>query len=248
MARVLVIPDSHLNVENIERGVELAKKKFADHIVLLGDYFDNWDATYEDYEKMAKYLKNLLRTNPIVVPLYGNHELSYIDPLRFRASGYRGYCADIVTNCVKNDHRFLYAFALDGVLYSHAGVTKNWLKYNRLLSASNIRLALGPSKGANRVADVVNGCSDLGPLGAVGPRRGGSSVPGPLWCDASELDLDPAGNFTQVVGHTPVERILHLGNIWFTDVRSNGGDSDEYLFVNDGKPEIIRYSEVMNGK
>lgn len=245
MSRILVIPDSHLNTSVITRGLELAKKKFADKIVMLGDYFDDWFATDEEYEHMAKFLKKTINGNPAIIPLYGNHEMSYMSK-KHRASGFNSRMEDVVNNCVKNDHRFLYAWSCDGVLYTHAGLTSEWADTFRILTANEKRLQMKGNAIADKIADRINGQTSIDPLCTVGPARGGNQVPGPLWCDASELNYDCPKFLQQVVGHTPVKEITKIGPCFLTDVFSNGNDCDEYLFVKDGTPEILKYHEVMN--
>ena len=58
MARVLVIPDSRLNIGKIENGLELAKQYHADTIVILGNYFNEFKAgdSQRDYFDMWDYL------------------------------------------------------------------------------------------------------------------------------------------------------------------------------------------------
>lgn len=237
MSKVLVIPDSHLKIEVIEEGLELAKKHRADDIVMLGDYFDDWGARPQDYYDMMEYLKTLLRTVPNIIPLLGNHELSYMG---FPCSGHNAYVDAELGEMLHKDHRFLFAVAIDGVLYSHAGVCMQWLRNNKILTQNDLRLKLPTKAGAELLEKQVN----RAPLEAfykVGPARGGINHPSPLWADLTELIADPAPP-KQVVGHTPIKQIENIGRIWFTDVFSNGNDGSEFLLVADGEPRIV-YTE-----
>lgn len=246
MSRALIVPDAHLKIEVIEKGMELANKLMCDRVILLGDYFDDWFAMDTDYYDMRAYLKELLRKNHgRVIPLLGNHELSY---LGFPCSGYNRHVEPIVRGTVENDHRFAFCYSLDGVLYSHAGVTKEWVISNELIPRHMVRYHMGIKNGAEMVEDAVYGIEDLSILAQTGPARGGHGIPSPVWADLTELIADPIGKFTQVVGHTPVEQIEKIGNCYFCDVFSNGNDSDEYLFVRDGEPEIVHYNELILGE
>lgn len=245
MSRVLCIPDSHLKIEVIENGLELADKLMCDTVVLLGDYVDEWDSTDDDYRDMILYLKTLLRKRPGVVPLLGNHELSY---LGFKCSGYNDSVAEEVRAAFENDMRFLFAVAIDGVLYSHAGITQSWTMNNKVITMNDIRNHMGRKNGAEMSEKAINGVPSLNVLAQVGRGRGGHSAPSPLWADLEELEMDALGKFTQVVGHTPVSQIEKLGNCWFTDVFSNGNISDEYLYIVDGEPEIVHYNELILGE
>lgn len=245
MSRVLVVPDAHLKTETIEKGLELADLFMATHVVLLGDYFDNWSAPRVDYIKMAEYLKKMLKVNPNVFPLLGNHELSY---LGFPCSGYSKEAADVVKGCIENDKRFWTCVAIDGVLYSHAGVTDGWVRYNKLLTENERRYNLKTSAAVEMLEEKIARAEENKKIFyQVGASRGGTyQSPSPLWADLSELLADPIGDCKQVVGHTPVKNIEHFGNIWFCDTQSNGNECDEYLFVVDGTPQVINYDYRMS--
>ena len=246
MARVLVIPDAHLKIEVIENGMELADKLMCDRVILLGDYFDDWYAMDTDYEDMRIYLKDLLRKNHgRVIPLIGNHELSYMG---HPCSGYNKRCEPIVRGTVEFDHRFIPCYSCDGVLYSHAGVTKEWILANKLVPHHMVKYHMGPKNGAEMCEDAILKIEDYDLFAQVGPGRGGHRVPSPLWADMTELIADPCGTFKQVVGHTPVEQIEKIGNCYFCDVFSNNNQSDEYLFVVDGEEKIVHYNELILGE
>lgn len=242
MARVLVIPDPHMKKEVIEHGLELARMQMADHIIILGDYFDDWEVQDSEYTEMIDYLKNLLRTNPNVFCLMGNHELSYIG---YPCSGHNKRVAKKIKSAIEYDFRFWTCMAVDGVMYSHAGFTMGWLENNKILTQNELRYKLGRKAGAEfleqKIAPLERTKWDV--FAQCGTARGGHySSPSPLWADLTELIMDPLPNIKQVVGHTPIKSIECVGKVWFTDVYSNGNPGDEYLFVVDGDPRILSYS------
>lgn len=242
MSKVLVIPDCHTKIEVIEEGLELADKYMASHIVLLGDYFDDFGATIAQQEEMLAYLKDLLKKRTNVIPLYGNHELGYFG---YPCSGNMRAIEHTIKNGVKYDHRFLYAVAFDGVLYTHAGVTQSWLRDNKLVTENALRYRLTQESGASFLEEKINGISNLSLFAQVGYSRGGDTdAPSPLWADFKELINDQLNKVKQVVGHTPVKNIECVGNCYFCDVRSNGNQCDEFLLVTDGEPEIVKYGDL----
>ena len=246
MARVLVIPDSHLKIEVIEHGMEIANKLMCDRIILLGDYFDDWFAMDSQYDDMRRYLKELLRKNHgRIIPLLGNHELSY---LGWPCSGHNKRVEPVIKDAIELDHRFVPCYSCDGVLYSHAGVTKSWLVNNKLVPKHMVKYHMGPNNGAEMVENAILKIEDYSLFAQAGPGRGGTGYPSPLWADMTELIADPAGTFKQVVGHTPVTQIEKIGSCYFCDVFSNGNDSDEYLFVVDGEEKIVHYNELILGE
>lgn len=244
MSKVLVIPDSHTKINVIEEGLELADKFHADHIVMLGDYFDDFGATPAQQEDMLTYLKDVLRYRTNIIPLYGNHELSYIGA---PCAGHMRVVEDTIRNGIKNDYRFLYAVAFDGVLYTHAGVTQSWLRDNKILTENALRYRLTPESGAGVLEDKINRIEDIALFAQVGYARGGNTdAPSPLWADCKELINDQLDKVKQVVGHTPVRNIECIGNCFFCDVRSNGNECDEFLLVTDGEPEVIKYGDAFS--
>ena len=247
MARVLVIPDTHLKTWVIDKGMELADKLFCDRVVLLGDYFDDWDAIDVSYRNMIDYLKNLMRKNPgRIIPLLGNHELSY---LGHKCSGYHHYVAPEVKSFLENDNRFLWCYAEDCVLYSHAGFTREWMVRNKLMPLHVLKYHFGKINGARVCEERFGDLKSLDQLAQCGPARGGSSpFSSPVWADMDELLADNIGTFIQVVGHTPVQQIEFFNHCYFTDVYSNDNVSDEYLLVVDGEPKIVHYNELILGE
>ena len=256
--RVLAIPDSHLKIDVIERGLELAKYYRCDKIVLLGDYFDDWDAVPEQYHRMIDYLRKLLRLNPEVYPLLGNHEYGYFNP-QTKSSGYREYVAEELRDLFANNFRFAVSASFDGVLYTHAGVTNMWLLQNKLITERQLQYNVGKKAGAGYIDNIIGrkdfgvdrnlGVRDWDVLAKVGAARGGLSgvAPSPIWADATEVIADPLRCVKQVVGHSPVSEITNVGRVWFTDTYSNGNISDEYLVVNNGFPVIVHYGDIEDG-
>ena len=245
MSKVLVIPDAHLKTEVIERGFKLANKLRADYIVCLGDYFDDWGAVPAFYDKMIAYIKEKKRYNPDLILLMGNHELSY---LGHKCSGFNPTVAKTLYEFLHDNYWFNLSAAIDGVLYTHAGVCVDWATSNNVIGSTAMKYKLTKNAGADFVADRLDKVSSLDTFAQVGPERGGHSSPSPLWADLTELVNDALPNIKQVVGHTPVSQIEKLGKCWFVDVFSNGNDSDEYLLVRDGEPEIIHYKEILEEK
>lgn len=246
MSKVLVVPDAHLKIDTIKKGVELADLYMASHIILLGDYFDDWESTPEQYYAMMDYLKGLLTINPNVYPLMGNHEMSY---LGFKCSGYNSNVADYVKSKLEKDRRFISCMAVDGVLYSHAGVTGTWAVINNLVTENELRYKCNTGGGAALLEERIarHEWEDKAIFNQVAQERGGKDPAGScLWADLQEMATNPLGSFKQVVGHTPVREITKLGNVWFCDTQSNDNICDEYLLVNEGEPEIINYDNRFN--
>lgn len=235
MARVLVIPDSKLNIDKIERGIELARTYHADTIVIMGNYFNEFRAgdAQRDYFDMWDYLCALLRKDTRIVPLIGENELNYLGYEK-QLPGYNKRLAKYIGHKLISNQRFMPVFAADGVLYSHAGVTTTWLRNYKIMLENEIRFRLGKGGGAGLIEHAVLKLRDWDPffdddgVFASCMRQKYTSL----------MSYAPA-SVTQVVGHTEVSEPFNAGRIWF----SNSQDEDSYLFVNNGEVQVVRYGE-----
>ena len=148
MAKVLVVPDARLDIKRIEHGIELAKRYHADLIVLMGNYFDPIEgekAEQKDWERMWDYLKKVTKENMNIIPLIGEHELSYLD-CSMRLNGHNGKFRGYIKNQLARHHRFMPCVAIDGVLYSNCGVTTEWLRAHKIMLENEIRFRLGKNE------------------------------------------------------------------------------------------------------
>ena len=157
MAKVLVVPDARLDIERIEHGIELAKMYHADSIVLMGNYFDPIDgekAEQEDWERMWDYLKKVTKENMNLIPLIGEHELSYLN-CNMRLNGHNGKFRGYIRNELSRHYRFMPCVAIDGVLYSNCGVTTEWLRAHKIMLENEIRFRLGKNGGAALIEQAI---------------------------------------------------------------------------------------------
>lgn len=104
-----------------------------DHVVFCGDYADNWNTPGVQSIATWRLLKQLVESNPEKVhAVIGNHDYAYLhDEIAGRSSGF-----DMVTYTLlkspenKSLKKFLLSLpptlTLDGVTYSHAGITEQW--------------------------------------------------------------------------------------------------------------------------
>ena len=134
--RVLVIPDVH----QTDIGLNIAKKYIdsVDKVVFLGDYVDSFDSnalrgTENDgphtLEKIFSFKKNNMDK---VVLLCGNHDFSYIAVTRDgqNVSGHQSDYAKISEVIRGNKELLEAAVKIDDIVYSHAGISKQWYIQN----------------------------------------------------------------------------------------------------------------------
>lgn len=138
--KVLVIPDIHGNYKAALKNIEEHKDE-VDKVVVLGDYVDDFDESLngkpmvDGFSKLMEYKKKEPEKFDI---LFGNHCLSYISQTR------DGECVSGHHKMYARDYRKMFEEAIDlvdiiseidGVLFSHAGVSQNWL--NKVVAQYN---------------------------------------------------------------------------------------------------------------
>lgn len=232
MNKILVISDTH--------GCSLWKLMIhiesPDFVVFLGDYWDSFHISYleqlHNFKEIVEYKKaNLDKT----ILLLGNHDESYI--LNNPCSGYQHQSAPEIRYLFEeNKHLFQMAYNEEDVLFTHAGVSKEWLGncgYDDVYKAKNI-------------ADFVN------ELWKYKPRafeftgfnnQGDNTCQTPIWIRPTSLlkaNKDIKNNLIQVVGHTQQNNIdikgkATGGRYYFTDTLETSG---EYILIDNGKFEV----------
>ena len=208
--KVLVIPDVHLKTWIFDKAENVLKSGKADLAVCLMDMPDDWDMEFQIDRYRAIYDRAIAfaKDYPDTLWCYGNHDLSY--PWGRLESGYSPYAERTVMEklgelekSLKNSSQINIMHRIGRVLFSHAGLSAEFVKsLNKKLLDGNI----------DEVLHSVNTASQ-----------------DKLWNDESPLWLRALDvwrkafrgeKYKQVVGHTPVEKIMEQGGMIFTDVFS----------------------------
>jgi len=203
--RLLFLGDYHLKPDELDYAWVAIEKYAPDAVIMMGDYVDDWDATLHSYRSSLEALGTFVDSlGPDRIRLlWGNHDIRYL-PCPTRLTGF-GYLAaareDIVSFTQKYAHLFRVAVrAYDSSgkqwLFTHAGLTGAW---------STANLGADPADFADTLNALAATDEGRAVLQSVGPGRGGSEVPSPLWADIHELLRDPCAGLNQVVGHTPIK-------------------------------------------
>ena len=130
-----------------------------------------------------------------------------------------------------NQDLFKFAHRVNNVLFTHAGVTKDWLEYNHI------------EENPDTIVDYLN--KDINftdkffkefspwrycqswdvPLAQISEYRGGDYPHGsPIWADVREMIKEPAfkDSLIQIFGHTQLEEtgnFISKDNWWMCDSR-----------------------------
>ena len=212
--KALVIPDIHLKSWIFDLAEEILCSGKADRAVCLMDIPDDWDKELdvEDYRDTYDRAIRFAEDHPDTLWCYGNHDVSY--PWGKLETGYSPYAEATViskleelTNSLPDPSQIAVIHRVDNVIFSHGGLTEDFVSYlNEELTDADI----------DDILSVIN-----------------ESSSGYLWNDESPLWLRPQyrsvdafrkETYTQVVGHTPVDKIYEENGFISTDVFSTYRD------------------------
>jgi len=130
VSRVLAIGDVHTKTWIIDQVAELVDDY--DHIVFCGDYADNFNTVASATLDTWRKLKLFTDSNPKVHAVLGNHDYSYLHKeIAGRSSGWNPVTFQLINAPENKDLRdwllsLPIIFQLEGVSYSHAGITEDW--------------------------------------------------------------------------------------------------------------------------
>lgn len=190
MSKVLIIPDVHGRPF-----WRKAKEKIndVDKVVFLGDYLDPYSYEGITRENAIEEFKEIIQfkvDNPDkVILLLGNHDCAYCYDFG-SASRYDYTNTELIKEMFENSKSlFQLKYFSEGILYTHAGVTNDWLKS---MDFTITYLITKPE-------DFL-----VGFLWEVSRMRGGWSNTGSMiWSDVREGDRE--FTYYQVFGHTQLE-------------------------------------------
>ena len=112
---------------------QVVEKEQPTTVVFVGDYFDSFDIPGIDQIHNFKNIIQWKLDNPQckVVLLVGNHDFHYMPECRDRYSGYQpALWPEIGRLLEENKHHLQIAFKYDDLVFSHAGITPEFLLKN----------------------------------------------------------------------------------------------------------------------
>ncbi|MBQ9910110.1 MAG: metallophosphoesterase [Lachnospiraceae bacterium] len=224
--KVLVIPDVHLKPWMFSEAERILRSGRADRTVCLMDIADDFDKGMHInlYEETYDAAISLAKEFPNTLWCCGNHDLSY--DWGYLETGYSPYAESTVIRklselqrSLQNDLQFAYVHRIDNVLFSHGGVTQEFVREH---------ISARESRDIDLVLDVIN---------ALGKREMWKDN-SPIWArpQSGDMKMYQEKQLLQVVGHTPVERITQMGNLISCDVFSTYRDgssigTEEFLLI-----------------
>ncbi len=228
--KTLVIPDIHQHIQTADR---ILHSGSWDHVVLLGDIWDDWDDTWEQAVEAATWLAATV-ADPHVSWCLGNHDAHYVWPEIYglRSSGYTYAKALAIQDTINiSELAFVLYVATENHLLSHAGIHPAFLSEG----TTDYRVALANLQ-QEAYAALERGTTPA--LLAAGRDRGGFRTHGGItWLDWGSFRPIPGIN--QIVGHTNGrtvrERHTETSRNWCLDTNLHN-----YAVITDGDVEIRR--------
>lgn len=218
---ILIVPDVHGRTF-WRKAKELVTKYHK--IIFLGDYLDpysqegiNPDMAFREFLDIIEFKKKYPKK---VTLLLGNHDLHYHCPDFIPSTRRNTFKASQYYKVFKENAELFSYFKMfrsfgHKYLFSHAGITNNWLRKNNLLLTELLKMP---------EASLLDyrGRRWGGLLEQVSWYRGGNHDFGsPVWADIHEVFVDGVvgEKITQIVGHNQVKEMTAADGVIFTDCR-----------------------------
>ena len=219
---------------------DIVVKEQPDRVIFIGDYFDSFD-DYNAAEQMWNFEQIInfkLSGKAEVIILIGNHDYHYMRGVTEHYSGYQHGAAPAIEQLLEDNKQHMQmCYQMDDYLFSHAGVSYDWLTVNKW-------------EGWESVEEKVNDLWEYTPrvFGFAGwDPYGDSVISSPIWIRPKSLqraNRDTLRNqFIQVVGHTERNKIdiegkSTGGRYYYIDTL---GTSGEYMVIDNGEIKFNTY-------
>ena len=224
--KVLQVGDVHGD----KTPLELAKKYVneVDMVVFPGDYADSFHSKWNDQKPILMQILDFKRANPDKVKvLLGNHDVAYL--IGEIVSGHQLiYAYDVEEYLKRNKKEFAMVFVKDNWIFSHAGVSEEWMVNKGLTSLDDINdhYYWGDYQ--------IFGKNSMEPYG-------NSTLEGCTWIRPSALLRSGVKGYNQAVGHTEINDeariILKRGDNFI--VSEFDEPADMKLVITDSTPRNV---------
>lgn len=216
--RIIALGDTHGRTDWKQ---VTANEKF-DKVVFIGDYFDTHeDITPEqqksNFEDLIEYKKANIDK---VVLLVGNHDYHYLRTVNETYSGFQEWHK---TDIAEMLHKALDAdlmqmcFMMENYIFSHAGITKTWLKNTGYTGEEPLELFINNLFKYQPLAFRFTSGRNHSPYGDDVEQS-------PIWVRPNSLLRDRIEGFIQIVGHTTQNKLVITNDVILIDTLRTSGD------------------------
>jgi len=212
----------------------IAQENNYDRLVFMGDYFDSKEGINpeQQLQNFAEIIELKKLQPEKIILLIGNHDFHYF---RFAPRNYSGYQMEAspliqtALNSALDSNYLQISFIHSTFLFTHAGVTKTWLKNQKYDSTILIDVFLQDLFLKKPLAFHFTS-------GHVLSKIGNETCQTPIWVRPKSLFLDALDGYTHVVGHTQRPSIFIAPNKMI--LIDTLGISGEYLVVENDNVSI----------
>ena len=239
MNKTVIIGDTH----GRRHWEQIIIDEAPDRVIFIGDYFDSYN-DYTAAEQMSNFeqiinCKLMLESGQSeVIILIGNHDYHYMRGITEHYSGYQAGARPAIEQLLyENRQHMQMAYGMNGFIFSHAGVSYDWLQLHGYDNESNL-------------IDWINDMWKYKPnvFGFAGrDPYGDSKISSPIWIrpySLQQANRDTLRDqFIQVVGHTTQGKIdtegkSTGGRYYYIDTL---GTSGQYMIIEDDKIKFNTY-------
>jgi len=217
---------------------QIVARESPDRVIFIGDYFDSFDNTaVEQMHNFQEIIDWKQSGQSEVIMLIGNHDYHYMRGVTQYYSGYQSGARPAIEQLLyENKNHMQMAYGMNGFIFTHAGVSSDWLKIHGYDNESNL-------------IDWINDMWKYKPnvFGFAGrDPYGDSKISSPIWIRPYSLQAANRDTlrdqFIQVVGHTTQGKID-------TEGKSTGG---RYYYIGtlgtSGQYMILEQISTDNGE
>lgn len=226
--KLLVLGDTHGH----DTWKSIIDKESPSKIIFLGDYFDCHDKEITSEIQVANFVDILNFQEEFGIDncilLIGNHDFHYITN-NDMCSGFNYHTKHLAKPILEeaiNDNKLAIIHIDKDTIYSHAGVSNYWFEH--VCDVSSLQ-----DIGFNNKFDINTLCFNY----IQGYDGYGDTISNsPIWIRPKSLIKDRLIGYKQVVGHTPMKKVVSESDITFCDTLPK-----DYLIVEDyeGNKEVI---------
>jgi UDP-2,3-diacylglucosamine pyrophosphatase LpxH len=234
MNKTVILGDTH----GRPHWKQIVASENPDRVIFIGDYFDSFDNTAVEQMHNFKEIIDWKQSGQSeVIMLIGNHDYHYMRGVSQYYSGYQAGARPAIEQLLyENRQHMQMAYGMGGFIFSHAGVSSDWLQTHGYDNESNL-------------IDWINDMWKYKPnvFGFAGrDPYGDSKISSPIWIRPYSLQAANRDTlrdqFIQVVGHTTQGKID-------TEGKSTGG---RYYYIDtlgtSGQYMILEQINTDNGE
>lgn len=263
---MIAIGDIHGDLEGLQ--VILQQAKLIDEMgkwiggtkvaIQVGDITDRGNQTEETWSYLRDIQAQAKNNGGNFIRLVGNHEFLWLaKDFRYKNNADTHEKCEKVSGWIREDiinRDVKGAYVVDNVMFIHAGITNDMAEIlkKEIERESKLYKKVSTSDIADKINRIVFDATKSGnfehPIFAAGPARGGGEVlPGTFWADKKELDVNPAENMVQVVGHNPGKEIVSKNGILYIDTGISGAYKGHRCYLEFDKRNILSHCKEKTG-